>query len=52
MLGKAINPEKVYIEEIMPNKIQLNMKYIRNQSVIEYFHIIFVTISHIIKNKK
>jgi len=50
--GSAIDPEKVYVEEIMPHKIQLNMKYIQNQSVKEYFRIIFVTFWHIIKKNK
>ena len=49
LLGSAINPEKVYIEEIMPNKIRLNLKYIENQSIKEYFHIIFLTFWSIIK---
>jgi len=50
--GSAIDSEKVYIEEIMPHKIQLNMKYIQNQSVKEYFRISFVTFWHIIKKNK
>jgi lipopolysaccharide/colanic/teichoic acid biosynthesis glycosyltransferase len=51
ILGSAIDPEKAYVEEIMPEKIRLNMKYIRNQSIQEYFHIIFLTFWHIIKKK-
>jgi len=51
ILGSAIDPEKVYIEEIIPEKIRLNMKYIRNQSIQEYFHIIFLTFWHIIKKR-
>ena len=49
ILGSSVNPEKVYIEEIMPDKIRLNMKYVHNRSIKEYFHIIFVTLWHIIK---
>jgi len=49
ILGTAINPEKVYIEEIMPDKIRLNMIYIENRSIKEYFHIIILTFWHIIK---
>ena len=52
ILGSAIDPEKVYVEEIMPHKIQLNMKYIQNQNVKEYFRIIFITLRHIIKRNK
>ena len=49
ILGLAIDPEKVYVEEIMPTKIRLNMKYIQQQTVKEYFHIIFLTFWSIIK---
>ena len=49
MLGLAIDPEKVYIEEIIPHKIRLNMTYIENQSIKEYFRIIFLTIWHVIR---
>ena len=49
ILGKAENPEKVYIEQIMPEKIKYNMKYIQNRSVKEYFKIIFLTIVKIVK---
>jgi lipopolysaccharide/colanic/teichoic acid biosynthesis glycosyltransferase len=48
ILGRAVNPEKVYIEEIMPDKIRLNMKYIENQNLKSYFRIIFSTIKHIV----
>ena len=49
ILGKSSDPEKTYIEEIMPQKIKYNMKYINNKRVIEYFKIIFLTIIKIIK---
>ena len=49
ILGKSSYPEKTYIEEIMPQKIKYNMKYINNKTVIEYFKIIFLTIIKIIK---
>lgn len=52
ILGEAVNPEKVYMEEIMPHKIQLNMKYIRQKSLKEYFKVIFITFWQIIKRKK
>lgn len=48
ILGKAANPEKVYIEEIMPDKIRLNLKYIDNYNICEYFKIIFMTIWKIV----
>ena len=34
ILGKSLDPEKTYIEEIMPQKIKYNMKYINNKTVI------------------
>lgn len=33
LLGNAADPQKVYIEEIMPAKIKLNIKYIENQGL-------------------
>ena len=33
MLEKLSNPEQTYINEIMPAKLQLNLKYIENQSL-------------------
>ena len=33
ILGKSNDPEKTYIEEIMPEKIKYNMKYIQNKNV-------------------
>ncbi|MBR4267253.1 MAG: sugar transferase [Bacteroidales bacterium] len=49
ILGKAENPDEVYINQIMPDKIKLNMKYIENQSVKEYFKIIFLTVFKIFR---
>lgn len=49
ILGKSLDPGKTYIEEIIPQKIKYNMKYINNKTVIEYFKIIFLTIIKIIK---
>ena len=51
LLGASIDPEKVYIEEVLPNKIQLNMKYIDNQGIKEYFRIVFLTFWYIVKKK-
>ena len=43
ILGLASDPDKVYTQEIMPAKIQLNMRYIQNKSLKEYFKIILLT---------
>lgn len=44
ILGKAENPHQTYIDEILPNKLKLNMEYIENRSVKEYFKVIFLTL--------
>ena len=44
ILGKAKNPHQTYIDEILPNKLKLNMEYIENRSVKEYFKVIFLTL--------
>ena len=51
MLATASNPEEYYIKEIMPNKIELNFKYINNRSVTEYFKIIGMTLLSTIKGR-
>lgn len=43
ILGQAEDPDKAYIEQIMPDKMRYNMKWIENQGVVEYFKIIFST---------
>ncbi len=48
ILAKSVNPEKKYIEEIMPAKIKLNMHYIKNPTVGNYFFIIYKTVLSII----
>lgn len=48
LLGKAADPEKVYIEEIMPAKLRLNLRYIAEQGLATDLKIIFKTIAKII----
>jgi lipopolysaccharide/colanic/teichoic acid biosynthesis glycosyltransferase len=48
ILGKATDPEKVYINEIMPAKLDLNLKYIREQGILTDLKIIFRTVLKII----
>ena len=47
ILGKAENPHQTYIDEILPDKLKLNMEYIENRSVKEYFKVIFLTLRKI-----
>lgn len=49
LLAQSADPDKTYIEEIMPAKIALNMRYINHQSLGEYFKIIFLTFANIIR---
>lgn len=49
LLGKAENPEEVYITEIMPAKLKLNLKYIEEQGLGTDFKIIFSTIGKIVR---
>jgi len=44
ILGKSSNPEKDYIEKVMPDKLGYNMIYINKYGVFEYLKIIFVTL--------
>lgn len=49
ILGGATDPDKVYVEEILPDKIRYNMKYIENRSLKEYFKIILLTFYSIVR---
>ena len=49
ILGKADDPDWVYVEEIMPAKIRLNMRYIENRNLKEYFKIIGLTFKNILR---
>ena len=49
LLGSSANPEETYINEIMPAKLALNLKYINDQSLKRYFFIIFKTLLRVIK---
>jgi len=44
LLAGSPDPEKTYIEEIMPEKLKLNLIYIENPGIVNYFRIIFKTI--------
>ena len=48
ILGQAEDADKAYVEQILPDKICYNMKYIEHRSVKEYFKIIFLTIWSIV----
>lgn len=48
ILGKADDPESAYIEEIMPAKIDLNMKYIESPGVRQDIQIMWKTFMKIV----
>ncbi|MCL1850781.1 MAG: sugar transferase [Bacteroidetes bacterium] len=47
-LAQSDNPEKHYLEVIMPEKLKINLRYIENRSVKEYFKILLLTVKSII----
>ena len=49
LLSQAEDPERMYIEKVMPDKIKLNMKYLEHYTVGEYFKIIFLTLISLVK---
>ena len=49
LLEKSADPDKTYIEEIMPAKIKLNMRYINNPTLAEYLKLIFLTVLKIFR---
>lgn len=52
ILAVSDNPEKTYIEDIMPEKIKLNFKYINNNNILTDFKLVFKTIINIFKCEK
>jgi lipopolysaccharide/colanic/teichoic acid biosynthesis glycosyltransferase len=49
LLSHSLEPEKTYISDIMPKKIELNMKYIANPTLSQYFTILFLTFFRIFR---
>ena len=49
LLGNSSDPEKAYINVIMPAKITLNMRYINNRTIGEYFKVLGLTILRILR---
>jgi lipopolysaccharide/colanic/teichoic acid biosynthesis glycosyltransferase len=48
LLGAVDDPERYYIEVILPDKISLNMKYIDNRTIVQYFKILFLSFRRIV----
>lgn len=49
VLAASDNPEKTYIDEVMPAKLDLNLQYIANQSLMGDIRLIFNTFLAILK---
>jgi lipopolysaccharide/colanic/teichoic acid biosynthesis glycosyltransferase len=47
VLAKAANPEEMYIDEVMPAKLKLNLKYIQEMGLVTDLKIIFRTFGRI-----
>lgn len=50
LLSESDHPEQLYIDEIMPEKLDLNMKYINDNGIFKDVKIIFATFYTIIKD--
>lgn len=48
VLSQASDPDRAYIEKVMPHKIKLSMRYLEHYCVSEYLKIIFLTLKKII----
>lgn len=51
VLAKSPQPEITYIEHILPSKIEMNMVYINNRNLGNYFRIIFLTLIKILSQR-
>ena len=49
LLGQSSNPDKTYVEDIMPAKIELNMRDSNHPTLFEYFKLIVLTIFKIVR---
>ena len=50
LLAQSSNPEKLYIEEIMPEKLKLNLRYINDNNIFKDIKIIFSTFYTIVRH--
>lgn len=49
VLGASNDPEKLYIEDVMPSKLSLNLKYINEKSFLLDIKLIFRTLLKIVR---
>ena len=48
LLAKSTDPDKTYIEEIMPAKLNINLAYVQQHNLKEDFKIIFLTLKKMV----
>ena len=49
LLAESADPEKVYIEEIMPHKLEINLRYLANRSILTDIVVIAKTLGGIFR---
>jgi len=49
LLALSSDPERTYIEQIMPDKIQINLEYARQATLLTDFKIILTTLRLVLK---
>lgn len=49
LLGQSDDPHKTYIEDVMPAKLELNLKYVDKKSLLTDIRLIFSTIARIFR---
>ena len=49
ILGKSDNPQQTYIDEVMPEKLKLNQKYIQHPTLVHDLKIMWLTFLKIVK---
>lgn len=52
LLGRSADPERTYVEVVMPAKLALDLQYVREQSFLGDLRILFTTFAHIIGERK
>jgi lipopolysaccharide/colanic/teichoic acid biosynthesis glycosyltransferase len=52
ILERSLDPEKDYIEKVMPDKLNYNLIYIQNYGLVQYFKILFFTFWFLVVQKR
>lgn len=49
VLGRSSDPERTYVEELMPAKLELDLKYVQERSLLLDLRVIFGTLAGLLK---